>query len=51
MRSLMDCNPTHYCAADTIDKNEIGEVCSEYEEWKRSVQGFGGKPRGKEATW
>jgi hypothetical protein len=32
---------------DKIEKNEMGDACSMYEGEERCIQGFGGKPEGK----
>ena len=42
---------TKYCWGDQIEKNEMGVACSTYGGHERSIQGFGGETRGKEATW
>jgi hypothetical protein len=34
---------TYYCAGDTIEKNEMGGLCSSDGGGERRVQGFGGE--------
>ena len=41
---------TKYYSGDQIEKNEMGVACSTYGGRERSIHGFGGETRGKEAT-
>jgi hypothetical protein len=34
-----------------VKANEVGRACSTHGRGEKSVQGFGGKARGKETTW
>jgi hypothetical protein len=43
-------SPTHHCAGDKIEKNEMGGLCSADGGRERRVKGFGGETFGKEIT-
>ena len=50
MKSLMIIHHTQYCAGDKIEKNEMGGAYSAFVGGEGRVQGFGGKPEGKETA-
>jgi hypothetical protein len=48
MRNFIICT---YPQTSEVKANEVGGACGTHGRGERSVQGFGGKARGKETTW
>jgi hypothetical protein len=41
----------HNLYSSQVKANEVGRACGTHGRGEKSVQGFGGKARGKETTW
>jgi hypothetical protein len=53
MRNFIICTPPQISLGKSsqVKANEVGGACGTHERGEKSVQGFGGKARGKEITW